>query len=281
MSVINPVHLYLINGRREGGLTPYDRGFAYGDGVFRTLPVYGGRAHCWQRHYRRLQSDCNVLGIVCPAEEVLHDDILRLLEPGEDAVIKITVTRGESARGYAVPPLAQPTRVVSKAPLPFYPESNFSEGVALHLCEMRLARQPRLAGVKHLNRLENVLARMEWVDAQLADGLMLDEGGEVIEGTMSNLFVRQGNVLVTPDLSRCGVAGVTRERILELAPQLGYSVETRHLRLPELMDADEVIICNSLYGAWQVRRLVSHAWPLGILAARLREKLREDDAAII
>jgi 4-amino-4-deoxychorismate lyase len=277
--VINSVHSYLVNGRREGGITPYDRGFAYGDGVFRTLPVYGGKAHCWQRHYRRLQFDCNALGIVCPAEDVLYDDIQRLLEPGEDAVIKIIITRGESARGYAVPPLAQPTRVVSKVALPIYPESHFSEGVALHLCEMRLARQPRLAGIKHLNRLENVLARMEWVDTQLADGLMLDEGGEVIEGTMSNLFVRLGNILVTPDLSRCGVAGVTRERILELAPQLGYGAEVRHIRLPELMDADEVIVCNSLYGAWQVRRLVSHAWPLGILAARLRERLREDDAA--
>lgn len=281
MTVIHPPHIYLVNGRRNGGLTPYDRGFAYGDGVFRTFPVYSGRAHCWQRHYQRLQSDCNALGIVCPAEEILRDDVMHLLEPGEDAVIKITITRGESVRGYAVPPLAQPTRVVSKALLPQYPESYFSEGVALHLCEMRLARQPRLAGIKHLNRMENVLARMEWVDVQLADGLMLDEGGEVIEGTMSNLFVRRGNTIVTPDLSRCGVAGVTRDRILEFAPQLGYSTEIQHLRLPELMDADEVIICNSLYGAWQVRRLVSHTWPLGILAARLREKLRDDDAATV
>jgi 4-amino-4-deoxychorismate lyase len=122
---------------------------------------------------------------------------------------------------------------------------------------------------------------MEWVDVQLADGLMLDEGGEVIEATMSNLFVRLGNTIITPDLSRCGVAGVTRDRILELAPQLGYLPEVRHLRLPEVMDADEVMICNSLYGAWQVRRLVSHTWPLGILAARLREKLREDDAPAV
>ncbi len=277
-NVMSAPHIYLVNGRYDGSLTPFDRGFAYGDGVFRTLPVYGGRAHCWQRHYLRLEADCNVLGIVCPSEEILRDDIARLLEEGEDAVIKITVTRGESARGYAVPPLAQPTRVVSKAPLPQYPESHFGDGVALHLCETRLARQPKLAGIKHLNRLENVLARMEWVDGQLADGLMLDEGGGVIEATMSNLFIRSGNTLMTPDLSRCGVAGVTRDRILELAPQLGYDTEIRHLRLPEVMDADEVIICNSLYGAWQVRRLVSHTWPLGILAARIREKLKDEDA---
>ncbi len=281
MTVIHPPHAYLVNGRRDHGLTPFDRGFAYGDGVFRTFPVHEGKALCWRRHYLRLQSDCNMLGIVCPSEEILHEDVARLLEPNESAVIKITVTRGESARGYAVPPLAQPTRVVSKAQLPQYPDSHFNEGVALHLCETRLARQPRLAGIKHLNRLENVMARMEWVDAQLADGLMLDEGGEVIEGTMSNLFVRKGNIISTPDLSRCGVAGVTRERILEIAPRLGFTVEVSHLRLPDLMDADEVIICNSLYGAWQVRRLASHFWLQGSLAARLREKLREDDAAAV
>lgn len=274
-------HAYLVNGRREGSLTPFDRGFAYGDGVFRTLPLYSGLPHCWDRHFRRLRTDCNALGIVCPSEETLRDDISNLIDDGEDAVIKIIITRGEGARGYAVPPLAQPTRVVSKVALPAYPESHFSEGVALHLCEMRLARQPRLAGIKHLNRLENVLARMEWVDPQVADGLLLDEGGDVIECTMSNLFVRTGDVLATPDLSRCGVAGVTRERVLELAPKMGYRAEVRHLRLPELMDADEVVICNSLYGVWQVRRLASHGWPLGTLASRLREKLQEDDASAV
>jgi 4-amino-4-deoxychorismate lyase len=274
-------HAYLVNGRREGGLTPFDRGVAYGDGVFRTLPIYSGMPHCWGLHYRRLQADCNGLGIVCPSEEILRDDIARLIDDGENAVVKIIITRGESERGYAVPPLAQPTRIVSKAALPNYPESHFKAGVALHLCEIRLARQPRLAGIKHLNRLENVLARMEWVDPQIADGLLLDEGGDVIECTMSNLFVRMGNVLATPNLSRCGVSGVTRERVLELAPQLGYTVEVRHLRLPELMDADEVVICNSLYGAWQVRRLASHAWPPGMLAEQLREKLKESDALAI
>jgi len=272
-------HAYLVNGRRESGITPFDRGFSYGDGIFRTLPLYVGTLQCWERHYRRLQSDCNALGIVCPSGEILRDDISRLAGEDEDAVIKIIITRGESERGYAVPPLAQPTRVVCKTALPHYPESFYDEGVAIHLCDIRLSRQPRLAGIKHLNRLENVMARMEWVDPKIADGLMLDEGGEVIECCMSNLFVRQGDLLLTPDLSRCGVAGVTRERVLEMAPQLGYGAEVRHLRLPDLMNSDEVVICNSLCGAWQVRSLASHTWTLGALAARLRGMLRENDAS--
>ncbi len=277
MARMQHAHAYLINGRRENGLNPFDRGFAYGDGVFRTLPVYFGMPHCWERHYRRLQADCNTLGIVCPSEELLRGDIAKLAQEG-DGVIKIIVTRGESERGYAVPPLSQPTRVVSMTAVPSYPETHFAEGVSLHLCTLRLSRQPRLAGVKHLNRLENVLARMEWVDSHVADGLLMDEDGNVIECTMSNLFMRAGDALITPDLTRCGVAGVTRERILEIAAELGYAVAIRHVRLSELMDADEVIICNSLFGAWQVRQLASHAWPLGALASRLREKLHIDDA---
>jgi len=273
-------HDYLVNGRRESSISPFDRGFAYGDGVFRTLSTKGGQVLSWRRHLIRLQTDCNALGIVCPSEEVLLADIAKLLTGAEDCVIKIIITRGESERGYAVPPLAQPTRVVIKAMFPAYPEQYFSDGVALHLCQTRLAHQPRLAGIKHLNRLENVLARMEWVDAQVADGLLLDLDGNVIECTMSNLFIRLGDTLITPDLSRCGVAGITRERILEIAPDLGYTAEIKHVRLSELMDADEILICNSLYGAWNVRRLADRIWPLGVLAAKLREKLSKGDDAV-
>ncbi|MCX7627602.1 MAG: aminodeoxychorismate lyase [Methylophilaceae bacterium] len=273
-------HSYLINGRHESLITPFDRGLAYGDGVFRTLPVYAGQPHCWLRHYRHLEEDCNALGIVCPSAALLREDITKLVDEKEDAVVKIIITRGESERGYAVPPLAQPTRIVSKAALPRYPEKFFKEGVALHLCEIRLARQPRLAGIKHLNRLENVLARMEWVDPQIADGLLLDEDGMVIECCMSNLFVRYGNLLLTPDLSFCGVAGVTRERILELAGRMDFDTRICHLRLPDLLKAEELLICNSLYGAWQVRRLVDRVWPRSTLAARLRSLLREDDAPV-
>lgn len=269
---------FLINGSRDGCLTPWDRGFAYGDGVFRTLGVRQGVPRCWERHYRKLNDDCNALGIVCPSEETLLADIRSLCGADEDVAVKIVVTRGESARGYAVPPLAQPTRVVLKSPLPSYPAQSFSAGVNLHLCQLRLSLQPRLAGIKHLNRLENVLARMEWVDTQIADGLLLDVSGHVIECTMSNLFMRTGSLLTTPDLSQCGVAGVTRQRIMELAPQLGYRVEIANFGLQELWRADEVIICNSLYGAWQVRSLQETTWPAGSLAGRLRESLHEEDA---
>lgn len=269
---------YLINGRREACLTPLDRGLAYGDGVFRTFPVRRGIVHCWERHYRRLSDDCNALGIVCPPANVLLADIGSLCDEIENVAVKIIVTRGEGARGYAVPALAQPNRAVIKSPMPDYPEQNFTEGVRLQLCQLRLALQPRLAGIKHLNRLENVLARMEWVDTQISDGVLLDIEGHVIECTMSNLFIRHGEALVTPNLSRCGVAGVTRQRIIDIAPELGYAVSIADFDLETLLSADEVILCNSLYGAWQVRSLNATSWPAGVLAARLRSLLEQDDA---
>jgi 4-amino-4-deoxychorismate lyase len=266
---------HLINGKPDAYLTPLDRGFAYGDGVFRTLPVKKGMPLSWRRHYRKLNDDCNALAIVCPSEDLLLSDIEHLCPDKDDCVLKIVVTRGESARGYALPPLAQPNRIVSRSAFPSYPAQNFKEGVSLHLCRLRLSSQPLLAGIKHLNKLENVLARMEWRDPDIADGLLLDQSGQVIECTMSNLFVRHGNRLATPDLGQCGVAGVTRDRIVELAPGLGYEVVTTSFDLETLLAGDEVIICNSLIGVWQVRQIAEHRWPAGSLAEKLRPLLNE------
>ena len=162
-----------------------------------------------------------------------------------------------------------------KAPSPQYPEANFNEGVRLHLCNLRLSYQPQFAGIKHLNRLENVMARMEWTDNTITDGLLLDEQGRAIECTMSNIFVRFGKDLVTPDLSLCGVAGITRGRILEAVPQLGLSVKVTDLPLDKLMQADEIVTCNSLYGAWQVIALNRQNWQPQSLAKQLRQILQE------
>lgn len=269
----------LINGSSESQISPWDRGLAYGDGVFRTLVVSRGRPKCWQSQYRKLADDCSALAIACPDSEVLLAEIRHLCSDDETVCVKIVVTRGAGLRGYAVTAQADPNRILLKSPMPDFPAQNNAAGVRLHLCELRLSLQPRLAGVKHLNRLENVLARMEWNAPQIADGLLLDAEGRVIECTMSNIFMRCGNTLRTPDLSRCGVAGVTRQRILDTAQQLGYRAEIADIPLPELLQADEVIICNSLFGAWQVRTLQETAWPAGSLASQLCKYLNEEDAA--
>jgi 4-amino-4-deoxychorismate lyase len=194
-------------------------------------------------------------------------------ENGEVSVAKVIITRGEGERGYAPPAVTIPTRVLIKSAMPTYADIHYTQGVHLHLCDTRLALQPKLAGIKHLNRLENVLARMEWREESIFDGLMLDSLDNVIECTMSNIFVRVGSHLYTPDLSQCGVAGITRQRILGLENLLGLTCSVAILTLPELLDSDEVIICNSLYGAFQVSTLGNQTWKQQTLASAIRNIL--------
>jgi 4-amino-4-deoxychorismate lyase len=274
-------HSYLINGSFDQTISVFDRGFSYGDGVFRTMKVRNGLPMSWPFHYQKLVADCAVIGIVCPSAELLMSDLQKLFENelfSEDLtqVAKIIITRGEGERGYAPPTITVPTRVVMKSGLPHYAKSNYDKGVQLHVCDLRLAAQPKLAGIKHLNRLENVLARMEWREDAIFDGLLLDQAGNVIECTMSNVFARFGTELVTPDLSQCGVSGITRQRILGLGSVLGLDLVVRALNLEQLLQADEIIICNSLFGAFQVTQINHKIWPQQDLAVKIRTVVAND-----
>lgn len=268
--------MVLVNGSPTENIRVLDRGLMYGDGLFRTLLIRAGRPLCWQRHYSKLRADCAALGIVCPPADLLLLEMGRLIETTPNCVLKIIVTRGESKRGYAASDDMEPTRILLANPIPQYPPSYHSEGIRMHLCSIRLAHQPRLAGIKHLNRLENVLARQEWSDPAIAEGLLLDMEGNAIEGTMTNLFALRGNVLYTPALSRCGVAGVQRSRILDLAGSLGLTVKVEVMPLSRVYEADEVMLCNSVIGVWQVRELAGNTWGIGNLAARLRDLLDDE-----
>ena len=274
-------HSYLINGSFDQAISVFDRGFSYGDGVFRTMKMRNGLPVSWPFHYQKLVADCAAIGIVCPSAELLMGDLQKLFEKelfAEDStqVAKIIITRGEGERGYAPPTITVPTRVVLKSALPHYAESNYDKGVQLHVCDIKLAAQPKLAGIKHLNRLENVLARMEWREEAIFDGLLSDQSGNVIECTMSNVFARFDSELFTPDLSLCGVSGITRQRILGLGGVLGLNVGVRSLTLEQILQADEIIICNSLFGAFQVTQINNKIWPQQELAVKIRAVVAND-----
>lgn len=268
--------MMLINGQAGDTLSALDRAAMYGDGVFRTMRIRAGRVLVWDRQYRKLAADCAALGIDCPASATLAAELAQVAAAQPDGVAKIVISRGVSGRGYKAPPGMKPTRLVITSPMPDYPAEFWRQGVRLHVCELRLGHQPRLAGIKHLNRLENVLARREWDDEQIPEGLLLDQNGHVIEGTMSNIFLRQGSVIRTPDLSQCGVTGVQRERILELAPRHGLCPEVADVTLDELLGADEVWLCNSVIGVWPVRAIGERAVPVGVTAPALNELLENE-----
>ena len=152
----------------------------------------------------------------------------------------------------------------------------------MRLCQLKLAHQPALAGVKHLNRLENVLARAEWSDADIAEGILCDGEGNVIGGTMTNLFIVLGDTLVTPELNRCGVAGVTRDRVMAIALREGVECQVRAVPVGELFSADEIFLVNSLIGAWPVRSMEGRNWSAGALTRSLQRWLtRENDAQVV
>ena len=272
---------YIVNGDLNQTIKPLDRGLAYGDGVFRTMQTKGGMPVCWPLHYQKLVADCAAIGIVCPSADLLmHDFVQLLVEPDLESnklgVAKIIISRGEGERGYKTPAVTCPSRILIQSTMPSYAPDMYTTGVDLHLCELRLAAQPKLAGIKHLNRLENIMARMEWRDDAAFDGLLLDQQDNAIECTMANLFARYGNQLLTPDLMQCGVSGITRERILSLASVLNLTVQVTQLPLARLMQADELLICNSLFGVFQVRSIQNTSWPQQALAKNFRALLSND-----
>lgn len=262
----------LINGRADGGLEAADRGLAYGDGLFETLALRAGRPLNWSRHWARLARGCERLRLPLPERGLVEAEIDRLAGGVERGVLKLILTRGPGGRGYRLPESPHPTRLLSLHPWPDYPERWRRDGVALRICRTRLGLNPALAGLKHLNRLEQVLARAEWAD-EVQEGLMLDVRGRVICGTMSNLFVLKGGRLLTPRLNEAGVEGVTRERILALAPRLGLETEVVPLSLPALYGAEGLFVCNSLIGLWPVRRLEGKAFRIPPMVRRLEEAL--------
>ncbi len=269
--------MMLVNGAPADSLPVTDRGLAYGDGVFRTLRAVRGQPQHWPRHYAKLHNDCGALRLPCPAESGLLADV-RLATAGyPHATVKIMVTRGSGPRGYAPPPPGVPTRIVMAEPSA--PPPRHEHGIIVRLCRLRLAHQPALAGIKHLNRLENVLARAEWSDSAVAEGLLLDQEGFAIGGTMSNLFIIEAGVLITPDLSRCGVAGVTRERVIDLAKQAGTVCRVEAIPYKRVLDADGALLLNSLIGLWPIAKLEARAWAPGVLARDIAQALEAADAA--
>ena len=258
-----------------------DRGLAYGDGLFETLLYESGKIHLLGSHLARLQAGATRLRISF-ALETLQDELRDflnearaegLVSDSQKAVLKIILSRGVGGRGYAFPEGARTSqRVIMLFDHPAYPSSFQEDGIHIRLCKTPVSVNAALAGLKHLNRLDSVMARSEWDDPEISEGLMLDEQRFIIEGTMSNLFMVCGNVLITPSLQRAGVEGVMRAHLLILADK--YRVETRireSLTLEQLFDADEVFVCNSIFGIWPVTRLESKQWPVGKLTKTLQK----------
>lgn len=265
----------LINGHAEQLIASDDRGLAYGHGLFETLLVIDGRPVFWHEHLQRLLRGCSRLGIPVDGLPLrLEQDLQQLQFSAGRAVLKILLTCGSGGRGYQTPQPAVPRRLLMATPMPVWPDRP-EQGIRARWCDTRLACQPRLAGIKHLNRLEQVLARNEWQDPRIREGLVCDSRGFVVEGTMSNLCFLRGRQLCTPALDQCGVEGIVRNQLIELAAELGLHVQIGHYTPDEVAAADELLVCNSLIGIWPITRLGAHRYPHGPITRQLQSALEQ------
>jgi len=251
---------YCVNGKLVSGIAPTNRGFAYGDGIFRTMRLLGGELQDWPLHYQTLVADCSKIQIVCPSAELLMQEFRHLMASADgeelsNGIVKVMITRGDGARGYAPPAICEPTRVFIHSALPVYAPEIYTTGVALYTCQTRLASQPLLAGIKHLNRLENVLARAELKDPRFFDGVLRDYKDQVIEAVSGNLFISKDGLVMTPALDQCGVSGVMRQKILDWYKTHGQVVVSTNLFMENLLAADAVVVANSVYGVLQVTQI--------------------------
>ncbi len=262
--------MILVNGKPGEYIEISDRGFQYGDGLFETIAVTNGQPVFLDRHLNRLNAGCRRLYIPFPGTELLTLEAQKISQHSRMAVLKLILTRGSGGRGYRQPDVIQTTRVLSLHPFPDYPDIYKEQGIAALFCNTRLGLNPALAGIKHLNRLEQILARAEWADSSIQEGIMLDINDHVIEGTMTNLFYIKNNALYTSSLIQSGVAGIMRSLIMTISSDHGLSVIEHTFTKSELLRADEVFVCNSIIGIWPIRKIGTKYFPVGLITRQIQ-----------
>ena len=267
--------MILVNGECRSHIEISDRGFQYGDGLFETIAVTNGQPVFIGRHIDRLEAGCRRLYIPFPSTELLTFEAKKLCQHSSKAVLKMILTRGSGGRGYRQPDVIQTTRVLSLHPFPDYPDIYKVHGITALFCDTRLGLNPGLAGIKHLNRLEQILARAEWTNPDIQEGIMLDMNEHVIEGTMTNLFYVKNDTLYTSSLALAGVAGIMRGIIMAMSYDYGFSVIEHTFTKDELLSADEVFVCNSIVGIWPIKQIATTCFSVGERTRQLQTWLTQ------
>lgn len=250
-------------GSADQGIRFSDRALQYGDGVFETMRIVEGEIPMWEFHQQRLLWAQTALKL--PLEEFLsvwEEFKQNHLSSIQNACAKLVISRGIGPRGYKAP---SPTHINWWLQVTELPVAKKVGGYRLTLCQHALSRHPSLAGLKHLNRLDQVMARSEWHEHDGFDeGIMFNLDGDVIEGTMSNIFWLQGDQLYTPDLSQEGVDGCVRRWIIEHVENnplinLPAVIIEKDTKLDRLLTADAVFLTNSLMGIKSVAEIDNQA----------------------
>jgi len=269
----------LVNGEAVAHISISDRGLAYGDGLFETIAVVDGQPCLWDKHCARLLHGCRRLAIAFDEGDALENEVFALSQQlVGHGTVKVIITRGGAAAGYRPAATAKPTRIVHAQQRQSYSPALYRDGVLARFCRQPLSISAELCGIKHLCRLEQVLARMEW-DDEYHEGIMFDERGSIIEGTMSNLFIIKNSAVKTPKLDCCGIHGVLREWVLEQCEQHRIAVSESRLDRQSLLEADGLFFCNALIRIWPVRRLHNQSHDVAYDVAVVHRLLQQFNAA--
>jgi 4-amino-4-deoxychorismate lyase len=266
------LEVVLVNGIPDRQVAPLDRAVHFGDGLFETIACRRGGPRFLSLHLERLELGCARLGIDPGNLDDLRGEVRTLARKVDSAIVKVLVTRGTAlARGYGVTGREKATRITFRYAWPHETPSASQDGVQVRTAAMRLGENPALAGLKHCNRLEQVLARREWTDPDILEALLFSSSDRLVSGTMSNVFIVEGSRLRTPRVDLCGVAGVMRHVVLREAANAGIPVEEAVLSAEDLLSADELFLTNARIGIWPVRALDGRPISPGPLTRRLQQ----------
>ena len=264
-----------VNGKEVAEISLMDRGLHYGDGLFETMRVINGKIPLQSYHVKRLLRDAERLALPRLDATQLQQEITALASDYDDGIIKVILTRGAGQRGYRPPTGADVTRILLGFERHQLPASYWQKGIAMCVCHTSLSTQPLLAGIKHLNRLEQVLASREIDESRHQEGLMCDYDDNIIEATSHNIFVVMAGELLTPELSSCGVQGIMRDYVLELAQKENIPVRQTTIAKSELPLFDEVFVTNSVHGIWPVTAIEEHTYSPGNWTTMLRDQVAQ------
>ncbi|EGM69793.1 deoxycytidine triphosphate deaminase [Shewanella sp. HN-41] len=265
--------LIWVNGVSQASIAPMDRGLAYGDGLFATMRTGVDGILFFEAHQARLTVGAARLGFDWQMSPVLRQQLVTLAKQYPHHCIKLLITRGVGGRGYAPPEPVQATEVVSIHPIPAHYVDWQQKGIRLKTSPVCLGHQPLLAGIKHLNRLEQVLIRSQPLPKGFEDWLVLDCMGKVIESSMANIFFIKGNQVVTPSLDLCGVAGVMREQVMLALLAQQMNIDSLPFDAEQLVEFDSAFITNSVLGVVDVMAIDALKLTRTPITARLRQTL--------
>ena len=263
--------IVLINGAKQSKISIFNRNVQFGDGLFETCVVENKKILFWVNHFARLNRGCEQLKISKVDESVWLSDVKKALSlcSYDHCVVKLILSRGESLRGYGFKDDIKPVRAVIVSELQ---KTTLNNSFCLEYCQSGYDSNPKLAGIKHCNRLEQVLAR---AGLKSDEGIMLDENHNVISVTQGNIYAIHSNTLITPKLDKCGVEGTRRDVILDLAKLLGIKVKVDTLSVKELGQADEVFISNSIIGIQSISQIGDISFSESQITKKIKDAFME------